>query len=72
MIVSAPPIDFHGSIGLWNDTTGEDHVEDVCSYFSRIFRLQNARVAHSDNLCRVLEVIEDLVAGKKIGVGDGN
>jgi hypothetical protein len=37
MTVSAPPIDFHGSIGLWNGTTGEDHVVDVSSYFPRIF-----------------------------------
>jgi hypothetical protein len=43
--ICAPPVDLHGSIGLRNGTTGEDHVVDISSYFPRIFRLQNPRVA---------------------------
>src|ERR1035438_1849524 len=46
------------AIGLQNGTTGEDHVVDVSSYFPRIFRLQNPRVALTDDLCRVLEVMK--------------
>ena len=56
--ICAPPVDLHGSIGLRNGTTGEDHVVDISSYFPRIFRLQNPRVAHTDDLCRVLEVMK--------------
>src|ERR1039457_1884500 len=56
--VCASPIDFHSSIGLQNGTTGEDHVVDISSYFPRILRLQNPRVAHTDDLCRVLEVMK--------------
>ena len=48
--VCAAPIDLHGSIGLRNGATGEHDVVDISRDFSGIFRLQNPRVAHSDDL----------------------
>src|SRR5713101_3675406 len=59
MTVSAPPpIDLHGSIRLRNGTTGKDHVVDISGDFTGIFRLQNPRVAHADDLCRVQQVVQ--------------
>jgi transposase, IS5 family len=48
--ICAAPIDLHGSIGLRNGATGEHDVVDVSRDFPGIFRLQNPRVAHSDDL----------------------
>src|SRR2546425_1149810 len=56
--VCAPPIDLHGSIRLRNGTTGKDHVVDIPGDFPGIFRLQNPRVAHADDLCRVQQVMQ--------------
>ncbi len=51
--ICAPPIDFYRSIGLRNGAASEDHIVDISSYLPGILRLQNPRVAHADDLCRV-------------------
>src|SRR5947207_6373892 len=57
-IVCGPPIDFYGSIRLRNGATGEDYVVNISSYLPRILRLQNPRVANSDDLCWIFEVMK--------------
>ena len=56
--VRATPIDLHSSIGLRNRATGEHDVVDIARDFPGIFRLQDPRVPHSDDLCRILQVME--------------
>src|ERR1019366_1033006 len=41
-----------------NGATSEDDIVDISSNFPRIFRLQNPRVAHTDDPCRVLQVMK--------------
>jgi hypothetical protein len=53
-----PPVDFYGPIELRNSATGEDYVVHIASDLPRILRLQNPRVAHTDDLCRVPEVVK--------------
>src|SRR5579863_1739715 len=56
--VSASPVDFYGSIRLRNGATGEDDVVNIPSYLPRILWLQNPRVPHTNDLCRIAEVVK--------------
>ena len=56
--VRASPVDLYGSIRLRNGATGEDYVVNISSYLPRILRLQNPRVANSDDLCWIPEVVK--------------
>src|SRR6266496_4303365 len=56
--VCASPVDFYGSIRLRNGATGEDYVVNISGYLPRILRLQNPRVADSNDLCWIPEVMK--------------
>src|SRR6478672_8484753 len=56
--VCAAPVDFYGSIRLRNGATGENYVVNISSYLPRILRLQDPRVANSDDLCWIAEVVK--------------
>src|SRR5579859_5043360 len=56
--VCAPPVDFDSPVRLRNGATGEDDVVNISNYLPRIFRLQNPRVTHTNDLCRVHEVVK--------------
>src|ERR1051325_11232984 len=55
--ICASPVEFYGSIRLRNGATGEDYVVNISSYFPRILRLQNPRIANSNDLCWIPEVM---------------
>src|ERR1051326_6940083 len=45
-------------IGVRDSAAGEDDIVDITRQFPRIFRLQDPRITHAKDLCRVLEVMK--------------
>ena len=56
--IRAAPINLHRSIGFRDRAAGKYDVVNVSGDFPRIFRLQNPRVTHSDDLGRIVQIMK--------------